>query len=132
MLKRNAHFWLCCFGDSLDRLMPLFADSQVRVGRKGDVSRLGRTLQNDYLFIDAAFENKPIEFLIESVLDRLEPNHAALGQLGVEGSSGIRVNIESCDTTFAESVSASTFSRLATLGQEVTFSFTHIPPEPGC
>lgn len=124
MLARRAHFWLCCMPGQMERFEDRLSDTPIRTQRaKEPSSKFG---PYDYIFIDSPVHDAPIDLVLQSLLDTLEP-HAEM-MLGLEQLlAGIRVEVTSSSPKYSEEIDSETFGRLARLRLRATFAFEHVP-----
>lgn len=128
MLARRAHFWLCCMPGQIEEFEQRLCGTPMRTQRaKEPLSKFG---PYSYIFIDSPAYDEPIDLVLESLLDVLEP-HAEM-MLGLdEFLAGIQVEITSTSQRYHEQIDAETFARLAAIKLNVAFAFEHVPEDVG-
>ena len=123
MLERHAHFWLCCMPGKLEGFEEKLSGAPIRTKRATKPSN--KFGSYDYIFIDSPMEDSSIDFVLQALLDVLEPHAEVI--LGLDPIlSGIKVSVASKDSRYAEEVSSVTLGRLAELQLRVTLAFEHV------
>ena len=128
MLTRRAHFWLCCMPGQIENYEERLSGTPMRIQRaKEPLSRFG---PYSYIFIDSPTYDEPIEFVLESLLEILEPYTEMM--LGLEKSlAGIKVEIKSSNPRYDEQIDSKTFVRFAALNLDVAFAFEYVLEDVG-
>ncbi|WP_143098326.1 hypothetical protein [Variovorax sp. OK605] len=128
MLARRAHFWLCCMPGQMEDYEERLSGTPMRIQRaKEPLSKFG---PYSYIFIDSPKCDEPIDFVLKSLLDILEPYAEMM--LGLDKFlSGINVEIKSTDPRYSEQIDSETFVRFAALKLDVAFAFEHVPEDVG-
>lgn len=127
MIFRTVHYWLCCTGFNTDQFLAELGgiDARVELAPR-PTKRFGHY---DYVFIDASDVDRPIDTLLEQLLDKLEPARAILAKWGDRVTSGVAVEVRTNNSRYSEAVSPEVLRRLAELNLEVSFCCEHASPE---